>query len=131
MGRRELREHIFKLLFHMDLYPQEEWEEEAQLYVGRIEGASEKDAAYISGKAIKVMQMCSRLDEEISEKATGWSVRRMAKVDRTLIRLGLYEMKYDEDIPAGVAINEAVELAKKYGGDDSGSFVNGVLARLV
>ena len=100
-----------------------------QLYTGRLEGASLEDTDYICGKALKVMQMCAGLDEEISSKATGWTVQRMAKVDRTLIRLGLYEMKYDPDVPQGVAINEAVELAKRYGGDDSGSFVNGVLAK--
>jgi N utilization substance protein B len=54
----------------------------------------------------------------------------MGKVDLTLIRLAAYEMKYEEDVPVKVAINEAVELAKKYGTDDSPAFVNGVLARL-
>jgi len=115
----------------MDLYPQEEWEEQAQLYISGMEGASEKDTGYIHDKVLKIMEMCPALDEEISAKATGWSLQRMAKVDRTLIRLGLYEVKYDEDVPQGVAINEAVELAKIYGGDESGSFVNGVLARLL
>ncbi len=131
MNRHELRDHIFRLLFQMDLYPQEEWEEQTQLYIGRIDGISEKDAGYIHDKVLKIMQMCPVLDEEISEKAVGWSLQRMAKVDRTLIRLGLYEIKYDESIPQGVAINEAVELAKTYGGDESGSFVNGVLARML
>jgi len=55
----------------------------------------------------------------------------MGKVDLTLIRLAVYEMKYDEDVPVGVAINEAVELAKKYGTDESPAFINGVLAKLV
>ena len=55
----------------------------------------------------------------------------MGKVDLTLIRLAVYEMKYEEDVPVGVAINEAVELAKSYGTDDSASFVNGILAKLV
>lgn len=63
--------------------------------------------------------------------AQGWKTSRMGKVDLTLIRLAVYEMKFEEDVPAGVAINEAVELAKAYGTDDSSSFVNGILAKLV
>ena len=66
----------------------------------------------------------------INEAVEGWSTERMMKVDLTVIRLAVYEMKYDENIPVGVAINEAVELAKRYGTDQSPSFVNGVLAKL-
>ena len=65
----------------------------------------------------------------INEKTLGWDTERMAKVDLTIIRLAVYEIKFDEDIPTGVAINEAVELAKKFGQDGSASFVNGVLAK--
>ena len=67
----------------------------------------------------------------INEKTTGWKTNRMAKVDLSLIRLAVYEIKYEEDMPAGVAINEAVELAKIYSGDGAPSFVNGVLAKFV
>ena len=67
----------------------------------------------------------------INAIARGWKTTRMGKVDLTLIRLGVYEMKFDDEIPTGVAINEAVELAKKYGTDGSSSFVNGILAKLV
>ena len=61
--------------------------------------------------------------------AEGWQTKRMGKVDLTILRLAVYEIKYDEDIPTGVAINEAVELAKKFGQDSSPAFVNGVLAK--
>ena len=61
---------------------------------------------------------------------TGWKTSRMNKVDLSILRLAVYEMKYDEDVPVGVAINEAVELAKKYSGDEGPAFINGVLARL-
>ena len=70
------------------------------------------------------------IDESINAAARGWKTSRMGKVDLTLIRLAVYEIKYEEDIPVGVAINEAVELAKKYGSDDSPSFINGVLAKI-
>lgn len=66
----------------------------------------------------------------IAGVAEGWKINRMSKVDLTIMRLAYYEMKFDDDIPVIVAINEAVELAKKYGGDDSSSFINGILAKL-
>ena len=71
------------------------------------------------------------LDEKINEVAKGWKTNRMAKVDLTLIRLALYEILYDENVPDKVAINEAVELAKIYSKSDSSAFVNGVLGKLV
>ena len=67
----------------------------------------------------------------VNQVAQGWKTSRMGKVDLTLIRLAVYEIKFEEDIPEGVAINEAVELAKSYGTDDSPSFINGILAKLV
>ena len=70
------------------------------------------------------------IDALIDAHTTGWKTTRMAKVDLTILRLAVYEMKWDEDVPVSVAINEAVELAKRFGGDESPSFVNGVLARI-
>ena len=72
----------------------------------------------------------SHIDEMLNEHVTGWKTSRMNKVDLSILRLAVYEMKYDEDVPVGVAINEAVELAKKYSGDEGPAFINGVLARL-
>ena len=66
----------------------------------------------------------------MNEKTTGWKTTRMSKVDLTILRLATYEMKWDEDVPEGVAINEAVELAKRFSGEEGPSFVNGVLAKL-
>ena len=71
------------------------------------------------------------IDFLINVKAKGGSTDRMGKVDVTIIRLAVYEMKFDEAVPVGVAINEAVELAKKFGQDESAGFVNGVLAKFV
>ena len=70
------------------------------------------------------------IDRKLDEVTEGWSVKRMGKVDLAVLRLAVYELLYDEDIPTGVAINEAVELCKKYGGEESPAFVNGVLAKL-
>ena len=71
------------------------------------------------------------IDGLINQYAKGWTTERMSKVDLTIIRLAVYEIKFDEDVPAGVAINEAVEIAKKFGQEESAGFVNGVLAKLV
>ena len=129
MNRRKLRKHIFMILFLSGFHPEDELNEQVELYLSGIEEIEEQDAEYIRQKALAVMSMLPRLDEMIEERATGWSVKRMDRASLNLIRLALYEMKYDDDIPGGVAINEAVELAKQYGDEGSGSFVNGVLAK--
>ncbi len=83
----------------------------------------------ISQKYTAVLERKEELDAMLNEKATGWTVSRMGKVDLTIMRLALYEMLYDDTVPVSVAINEAVELAKKFGQTDSSSFINGVLAK--
>ena len=79
----------------------------------------------------KIIACVPKLDERLNQVAEGWKTKRMGKADLAILRLALYEMLYDESIPVKVAINEAVELAKKFGGDDSPSFVNGILAKTV
>ena len=127
MKRTEQREHIFKLIFGADFNEESEQGTQTELYLEQIEGATEKDMQYISQKAQKIIE---KIDEMLNEHVTGWKTSRMNKVDLSILRLAVYEMKYDEDVPVGVAINEAVELAKKYSGDEGPAFINGVLARL-
>ncbi len=129
MSRRELREQIFKLLFRVEFNPKDEIPEQTQLFFEEEENqADAEDTAYISGKLAKIVEKLEELDETINSKVKGWDTARMGKVDLTILRLAVYEILFDEDIPTGVAINEAVELAKKFGQDTSASFVNGVLA---
>ena len=130
MKRTEQREHIFKLIFGADFNEESEQGTQTELYLEQIEGATEKDMQYISQKAQKIIEKIDEIDAAINEVSEGWKTRRMGKVDLTLIRLAVYEMKYEDDIPVKVAINEAVELAKQYGSDGSPTFVNGVLAKL-
>ena len=78
-----------------------------------------------------VAEKVPKIDESINAVATGWKTGRMGKADLSILRLAVYEMKYDDEIPVSVAINEAVELAKKFGSEESPSFVNGILAKLV
>lgn len=131
MTRRELREHIFRLLFRAEFHEREDMNEQAQFYMEHLAEPSESDTSYIQTKFENIVEKIEELDAKVDEVATGWKVARMGKVDLTIIRLALFEMLYDEDVPTGVAINEAVELAKRYGSDESPSFVNGVLAKLV
>ena len=93
--------------------------------------ADAADEAYIQGKLDRILEKLSEIDELISTTAKGWTIDRMGKVELTIIRLAVYEIKFDEKIPDSVAINEAVELAKKFGQEESSGFVNGVLARFV
>ncbi|MDD2960089.1 MAG: transcription antitermination factor NusB [Lachnospiraceae bacterium] len=140
MSRRETREHIFKILFGIEFNSPEELQEQMELYFQqgfdddfetRPAAVSEEDKLYVMEKAARIEASVPKLDEEINKVAKGWKTARMAKADLTIIRLAVYEMKYDDEIPVNVAINEAVELAKKFGSEESSSFVNGILAKLV
>lgn len=131
MSRREIREQIFKLLFRAEFYIEGDLAEQCQLFFEELGQEENKDTQYIEDKFKQVVSKLAEIDAMVNEVAQGWKTSRMGKVDLTLIRLAVYEMKFEEDIPAGVAINEAVELAKTYGTDDSSSFVNGILAKLV
>ena len=129
MSRRELREHVFKLLFRIEFNSLQEMPEQERFYFEDIDEANAEDEAYISSKYQKIADKLEQIDEKINEKAENWDTVRMGKVDLTILRLAVYEILYDEDIPVGVAINEAVELAKKFGQDASSAFVNGILAK--
>ena len=87
--------------------------------------------AEVTQKFNRILEKLDDIDGELNGKVQGWNTERMGKVDLTILRLAVYEILYDETIPTRVAINEAVELAKKFGGDDAPSFINGVLAKLV
>ena len=129
MGRREQREQIFKLVFQLEFNNADDMPEQMKLYLEQEEIQSEKDCTYISDKFEKIQSKLAEIDEMINATATGWKTDRMGKVDLAIIRLAVYEIKYDESVATSVAINEAVELAKKFGQDESSSFVNGVLAK--
>ena len=91
--------------------------------------ADDEECAYISAKYRKIVEKLDTIDSMLNEKAENWDTARMGKVDLTILRLAVYEITFDEEIPTGVAINEAVELAKKFGQDASSGFINGILAK--
>ena len=147
MTRSELREQCFKMLFGAEFYPAEEKEEQMKQYFlapeeedSALDGTSEilhrvevkeTDEEKILKRVESIMNKIPDLDEQINQVAEGWKTRRMGRVELAILRLAVYEMKYDDQIPDKVAINEAVELAKKFGGSDAPAFVNGILAKLV
>ena len=131
MTRRELRENVFKMLFRVEFHAEDEMTGQLGMMDDELENITEEDAAYINNKCSDIIAKIPELDEAINASTTGWKTTRMGKVDLSIIRLAVYEIKFEDDVPAKVAINEAVELAKAYGTDNSASFVNGVLAKFV
>lgn len=132
MTRSEMREHVFKLIFRVPFHDKNELREQIDYYFDDLTDVNEKDYEYIKNKALLVCELSDELDEKINSVSEGWPVDRIGKAELAIMRLAVYEMLYDDDIPVNVAINEAVELAKSYGSDDNAaSFVNGVLAKFV
>ncbi|MBO4845171.1 MAG: transcription antitermination factor NusB [Lachnospiraceae bacterium] len=132
MSRRELREHIFKLLFRIEFNSEEEMKKQCELFFEDPEREfDEEDTKYIQEKYDSIYSKLNEIDGLIDSKAKGWSSDRMGKVELTIIRLAVFEIMFDDDVPSKVAINEAVELAKKFGQDKSSGFINAVLAKFV
>ncbi len=124
MTRREAREQAFMVLFEKTFSNETtireiiETAEEAEL----IKINSFADALLVS-----VENNIEAIDKIIEENSRGWTIQRLPKVSLAVLRLAIGEMMYSEDVPTGVAVNEAVELMKKYGTSDDASYVNGVL----
>ncbi|MBE5915915.1 MAG: transcription antitermination factor NusB [Pseudobutyrivibrio ruminis] len=140
MNRHEIRKEVFKAVFMNEFYDSEEMNKVIDTFLDGRDNAEEEDLAknnkspedekYIKSKAEDICSKLTEIDEIINKSVDGWKTTRMAKVDLTLIRLALYEIKY-ENLPVGVAINEAVSLADEFGTDSSAGFVNGALAKIV
>lgn len=132
MSRREQREEIFKLLFRIPFYSEEEFENQLQLFhANHDEKIEEEICTYIVNKTGAVLEHIKEIDNIISSNTRGWSIDRLSKAVLAILRLGVYEVLYDEDIPERVAINEAVELSKKYADEDAFTFVNALLGKVV
>jgi len=131
INRKKLRELSMKLIFQFTFYPNPELDRQTELFLGQQENLTDEDREFISERMKDIYGKLNGIDREISAKTEGWKLSRMSRVDLSLIRLAKYEMDYDDEVPVKVAINEAVELAKIYGGEESPKFVNGVLAKLV
>ena len=123
MNRRDARELAFVLLFELDFQKEDPltfYEQELALRV------LENDA-YVKDAVTGVMAAKEEIDALIEKYGNGWKVRRIPRVSVAILRLAIYELKYREDIPYSVSINEAVELCKKYSDEKAPAFVNGIL----
>ena len=129
MTRREIRENVFKMLFRAEFHEAEEMNEHVSFFEEELSEAKEDELAYMTNNSNEILARIPEIDKAVNEVSEGWKTSRMGKVDLSIIRLAVFEIKYEEEIPTKVAINEAVELAKKYGTDSSSSFVNGILAK--
>ena len=138
MNRRQLRDYTFKLLFHVTFYQNGELDDQLENYLDECmfpeEGQlllTEPEKEELKVRFRDINGKLPEINAKIEEAAEGWKPERMNRVDLTILRLACYEIGFDEEVPEKVAINEAVELAKKYGGDESPRFVTGVLSKLV
>jgi len=140
MNARQRRDHLFKLLFRSEFHSTEEMNEQLNMYISEMEhpmldegerlyDLSKEELLELTSKYDAITSKKNELDMLINARAEKWTTDRMGKVELSVIRLALYEMSYDDDIPQGVAINEAIEIAKKYSGKEAGAFVNGILAK--
>ena len=131
MSRREQREQIFKILFGVEFHSADELEEQIGLYMEDLGDSRKKDADYMTGKVRSIVEHMDEIDGMINQASKNWKTTRMAKAELSILRLAAYEIKYEDDIPVSVSINEAVELAKLYGSDHGPAFVNGILSGMV
>ena len=134
MSRRTEREAVFKLIFRREFNSEEEMKDQLAYFFDDNEESgklSEEEQKKVEDRYDLAASHMDEIDQIITSHAEGWDISRMGKVELAIIRLAVFEMRFDEDIPDLVAIDEAVELAKKFGGDQAPSFINGVLARIV
>ena len=130
MTRREFREHTAKLIFIFDFYPEAEWKEQFESYADYSE-IKEEDREGLWQRVMALEEKKAEVDSLIDGASKKWRINRLSKTDLMLLRVAVYEIKFDSEIPDKVSVNEAVELAKIYGGDESPAFVNGVLAKFM
>lgn len=127
MSRRAAREEAFKLLYQIDIH-KEDFLNQLSIF---MEENNNDESEYITDIIEGTSKNLNEIDTLIETNLKGWKKNRIPKTDLSALRLATYEIMFRIDIPPTVSINEAVELAKKYGGNDSGSFVNGVLAQIL
>lgn len=131
MTRSEIREAAFRLIYSLEIQKVENLEESIELYIESNNITNKAEIEYIKDAVLGIKEN----EENIEEKIKGhlkseWKIERISKIDLSILKLAIYEIKY-KDLPFKVVINEAVELAKKYGEDSSKNFVNGILASIV
>lgn len=127
MNRSEMREQALILLFEKEFFTEMPVEELENVYSENVAPLSEYGKAAFEG----TLSHLDELDAIVSKYSTSRRLNRIPKINLSILRLALYEMIYEDGVPTGVAVNEAVELAKKYSGKDDYSFINGILGSYI
>lgn len=131
MLRSQVREEVFKIMFRLPFNSKDEMAEQTEYSLKELEGKSDKNISYIRDKIDGMIEHLSEVDDKISECCEGWSIERIGKAELAIMRIAVYEILFEEDIPSSVAVNEAVELTKTYCDEDAKGFVNAVLGKVV
>jgi N utilization substance protein B len=129
MSRKIARELAFQILFQVDI-GKHNWQEVLTRTLNEETDLPEKSREFLAVLVKGTMEHRAEVDGDIAKFARDWTVERLANTDRNILRMALFELKYLIDIPTGATVNEAVELAKRYGDVDSGKFVNGILGEI-
>ena len=130
MGRRASRETAMKLLYQLEIQKEDREEQIRAALEDNDLQDKDKDREYVLNVVNGVASNLSYIDNIIETNARGWKMNRISKVDLSILRLCIYEISFRDDIPYNVSVNEAVELAKKYSGEEAGAFVNGILSKV-
>ena len=130
MKRSDVREHIFKILFSVEFCEREEFQEQVNLYFQEHEFIREKQQKEISDKVMDLIDHLDELDQEIAAHAKAWNLTRIGKAELSILRLAIYEILLDNNVPRKVPISEAVLLTKKYCNEKAASFINGILSKI-
>ena len=130
MLRSQVREEIFKILFRFPFVETAEMEEQIDFSMEELEGKSEDNKVYIRNKVNGILGHMDSLDGYITDCCEGWNLNRIGKAELAIMRIAVYEILFEKDVPNKVAINEAVELCKQYCDEDAKGFVNAVLGKV-
>lgn len=130
MNRKKSREYLMQLVYQMQISKESAGEVYDSFMENEDISKDGLDLTYIKSCLIGIMTNKDILDEKISENLVNWKINRISKVNLSILRVAVYELIYKEDIPAKVAINEAIELCKEFSDEKSVSFVNGVLDKI-
>jgi len=131
MNRRDARKASFSLIYQLEFISHDEITENLDDFMNSYDDMDALSKTFIMGEFNGVWQNITQIDSLVSTYSKSWDIDRISKVDLAILRLSLYEILHCEDIPNKVSVNEAVELAKEFGGDESSVFVNGILGKIV
>lgn len=131
MSRKSAREEVMKLVYQIIMNQSSSEEALKDFYENQENELPFEEKEYINSCVIGIQRDAEKIDKYIEEYSKGWKVNRISKVDLAIMRVSIYEMLKRQDVPNAVAVNEAIELAKKYSGEKSSSFINGILGNII